>query len=174
MKIPVFKTKDFIIRPYKLSDAKSLAKNINDKAIAKNMSRVPYPYTIKHARQFIERALKEYRKKNKRFINFTIIINGEVKGGIGFNNIQGHKTTFGYWLAKDLRGRGIMTRIAKIITNYGFKNLKFKRISANVFSWNIASKRVLEKCGFKYEGTLKKDAKKGNKYFDTYLYAKVK
>jgi len=67
-----------------------------------------------------------------------------------------------------------MTKAVKEITKFGFEKLKLRRIYAYVFTYNIASKRVLEKAGYKCEGILKKDFKKDNKCIDAYLLAKVK
>jgi RimJ/RimL family protein N-acetyltransferase len=52
--------------------------------------------------------------------------------------------------------------------------MKLKRLTAKVFLPNKASARVLEKNGFKLEGILKKDLAKGGKYYDVYLFARVK
>ena len=46
--------------------------------------------------------------------------------------------------------------------------------TSKVFTFNPVSRRVLEKNGFELEGVLRKEAKKGNKYIDSYLMAKVK
>ena len=170
----VIKTKKFILRPYRKGDELSLRKNINDKIIARNTERVPFPYSLKDARDWIKINLKEGKKKNPEKINFAIDINGEVVGSIGFHKIEVHKAELGYWLSKKHRGKGIMTLALKKITKFGFEKLKFRRISANVYPWNKASMRVLEKAGYKYEGILKKNIKKDNKVFDSYLFAKTK
>jgi RimJ/RimL family protein N-acetyltransferase len=67
-----------------------------------------------------------------------------------------------------------MTEAVKLITKFGFEKLKLKRIEAFVFTFNKASKRVLEKAGYKLEGILRKNSKKGNKFFDDYLFAKIR
>jgi RimJ/RimL family protein N-acetyltransferase len=72
-----------------------------------------------------------------------------------------------YW------GQGIMTEAVKLVTKYAFEKLGLKRVYANVFWGNKQSARVLEKNGFKLEGRLKKYAKKGNKFLDAILFAKV-
>ena len=54
--------------------------------------------------------------------------------------------------------------------DYGFRQLKLRRIYAGVFDSNIASAKVLEKCGFKKEGTLCKAIQKDGKIFDEIRY----
>jgi [ribosomal protein S5]-alanine N-acetyltransferase len=164
------KTKRFILRHYKKTDKSNLIKNINDKEIARFMSHIPFPYGSKEANQFLKKAMD---KKRKNLINLAVEINGEVAGGTGLT-IRGHQAEIGYWLAKKHWGKGLATEVAREITKYCFDKLKLKRITSKVFLSNKASARVLEKNNFKLEGILKKDIVKKGKYFDVYLYAKVK
>jgi RimJ/RimL family protein N-acetyltransferase len=104
-----------------------------------------------------------------------IEIEGEVVGAIGLENTEkDHKAELGYWLARKYWGGGIMSQAVEEVVNFGFKDLNLKRIYAKVYSFNEGSKKVLEKNGFTQEGYLKKEAKKGNKYIDAFLFAKIK
>jgi len=47
------------------------------------------------------------------------------------------------------------------------------RLEAPVFEWNLASMRVLEKCGFVQEGVLRASAVKDGRVIDRVLYALV-
>jgi RimJ/RimL family protein N-acetyltransferase len=53
-------------------------------------------------------------------------------------------------------GKGIMTEAVSIFVPYLFATKNIQRIQAMTHPDNIASKRVLEKCSFKFEGTLRK------------------
>ena len=170
----IIKSKKFILRPFKRGDENSLRENINNKKIYRNTLDIPYPYTLKDAKDWISRNLREMRRKKPTMINLVIDINGEVAGGIGLNKIEGHKAEIGYWLAEKYWGQGIMTQAVKLMTKFGFEKLKLKRIYAYVFSFNKASKRVLEKAGYKFEGILRKNTKKDNRFIDDYLFAKAK
>ena len=170
----IIKSNKFILRPFKRGDESSLKENINNKKIYRNTLSIPYPYTLKDAKDWITKNLKEMKRKRPNMINFAIDINGEVVGGIGLRKIEGHKAEIGYWLAEKYWGQGIMTKAVKLVTEFGFKKLKLKRIYAYVFSWNKASMKVLEKAGYKLEGILRKDVKKNNKFIDTFLFAKVR
>jgi RimJ/RimL family protein N-acetyltransferase len=175
MKQPIIKTKDLILRPFKMEDAPQVAEQANDKEVSKNTLVIPYPYSVEDGKQWLEVVLKEKRKKQPAQLTFAIEVEGAVAGAISLVHIQhGHKAEIGYWLGKDYRGKKLMSRAIKEVCRYGFNELKLKRITAKVFTFNPASKRVLEKNGFELEGTLKKEAKKGSKYLDAYLMAKVK
>jgi len=170
----IIRSKNFILRPFKKGDEEFLMKHINNRIIAKNTLRIPYPYKLKDARWWINHNLKLDKKKKKREINFAVEINGEVVGGIGLDKIYEHCAEIGYWLGKKYWGQGIMTTATKLVTKYGFEKLGLRRIYAFVFPFNKASAGVLIKAGYKYEGKLRKHVKKGNKFLDDLLFAKLK
>lgn len=165
----IIKTKKFILRPFSLKDAPALAKNINDKITSRNAETIPYPYTLKDARNWLKKI-----SRNDKLIDFAIDINGEVIGAIGILLITNHKAEIDYWLARRFWGQGIITCALKEVTRFGFDKLKLKRIFAYVYSFNRPSMRVLEKNHYRLEGILRRDVKKGKKFYDTYLFAKVR
>ena len=63
----------------------------------------------------------------------------------------------GYVLDKEYRGRGIMPQAVMYMMKYLFMNMGANLVTAAHFPDNTASKRVLEKCGFTYEGTLRRE-----------------
>jgi len=166
----VLKTKDFILRRPKISDLKSFHKNKNDPVIAKNMFRPIYPLSIKQAKKDLLELIKDNKKKENDV--FMIDINGNAIGMIElFEIIPNHKAKIGYWVGNNYRGKGIGTKALKLMTRYGFKKYNLKKITANVFIYNKASAKALEKAGFKLEGILKKNRLKNNKYIDDKFYA---
>lgn len=162
------------MRPFRKGDEKSLAENINNKKIYRNTLNIPYPYTLKDGKKWIDKNLKEARKKKPAMINFAIDIGEKVVGSVGFSKIKNGKAELGYWLAERYWGRRIMTEAVKLATKFGFKKLGFERICATVFSFNKPSQRVLAKTGYKYEETPRKHVRKNNKLIDVLLFVKVK
>lgn len=63
----------------------------------------------------------------------------------------------GYVLHRQWWGNGIMPQAVEYMMKYLFKNMGADVVSAAHFVGNNQSKRVLEKCGFVYEGTMRKD-----------------
>ena len=171
----IIKTKKFILRPYRKGDEESLGKHINSKEVSRFMSTVPFPYKMSDAHYWIKHNSKLDKLKNKKEINFAIEISNSVVGGIGLMHIaKNHKAEIGYWLGRKYWGKGIMTEAIKIIVDYAFNQLKLRRVYAKAFIKNKPSVRVLEKNDFKLEGILKKELPKNNKFFDVYIYAKIK
>lgn len=62
----------------------------------------------------------------------------------------------GYSLSEDYWGQGIMTEAAKAVLKYGFEELDLEIIGICTGQANQRSQRVIEKCGFRYEGTIRK------------------
>lgn len=62
----------------------------------------------------------------------------------------------GYSLAEDFWNKGIMTEAAKRVIRYAFDNLKLDVLMIRTGDTNLRSQRVIEKCGFAYEGTLRR------------------
>jgi ribosomal-protein-alanine N-acetyltransferase len=77
----------------------------------------------------------------------------------------------GYRLDGDLEGRGYMTEALKASIPYAFQQLRLHRIEANVMPWNIASRRVLVKLGFREEGLAKRYLKINGKWEDHVHFA---
>jgi ribosomal-protein-alanine N-acetyltransferase len=57
----------------------------------------------------------------------------------------------GYVLAKAYWGKGLATEVAAASLKYGFEVLKLEKIVAVAYTENIASRRVMEKVGMKYQ-----------------------
>ena len=60
----------------------------------------------------------------------------------------------GYAISDQHWGRGYMTEAAHSVIRYGFNQCSLELISAYCYPENTRSRRVIEKCGFAYEGTL--------------------
>jgi RimJ/RimL family protein N-acetyltransferase len=70
-------------------------------------------------------------------------------------------------------GRGVATAVCAAAVRWGFKERGWVRIQATVLEPNVASLRVLEKCGFAFEGRLRNFRKVRGEPRDYLLYATV-
>jgi RimJ/RimL family protein N-acetyltransferase len=77
----------------------------------------------------------------------------------------------GYSLVPTERGKGYCSEAAKIMVDYLFLSKDAVRIQAHTDVRNAASQKVLEKAGFKREGTMRKPAFFGGEWRDAYLYS---
>jgi ribosomal-protein-alanine N-acetyltransferase len=79
----------------------------------------------------------------------------ELAGGITLSNIRRRAAQFvnlGYWMSHEHAGKGLMTEAVAVVIPFAFGTLGLHRIHAAFLPGNVASRRVLEKNGFKEEG----------------------
>ena len=144
----VIKTERLKLKSPQMDDGVGLTELINDKSVVKWLSDIPFPYTVRHAEEFIERA-QEKALKNESY-NFMIFQNNKMIGGIGLTEFRKRSCELGYWLGKKYWGNGFATEAVNGILDFGFNNLKRKEIYAAYKLGNEGSKRVLKKCGFHF------------------------
>ncbi len=161
---------------YRTDDRGRLCETIGDREIARSTLTVPHPYTMEDADWWLQQCEQQEQTGGKRRQWAIRNAEGLLCGGIGLHwkyGADSHKDELGYWLMRDLWGRGIMTAVVGRFTDYCFNDRGLARLEAPVFDFNRGSARVLEKNSFLLEGTLRKAYLKGEKYYDSLLYAKV-
>ena len=112
-----------------------------------------------YSKNFFKKRVK-WAKKNfdlNIVLHFFIFLrsNYQLVGGITLDNIRYgpfQSATLGYWLGEEFSKKGIMTESLNSVMIYASKNVGISRIEAATLPNNIASRRLLEKCNFKYEG----------------------
>jgi ribosomal-protein-alanine N-acetyltransferase len=161
-----------ILRPVNPDDVDDIAKNARNKQISRNTF-MPHPYRPEHAIGFLRHAQKVRRTGSGLHLAVVLKEKNEVVGMLGFEGIvRNHRRAeIGYWIGKRFWGRGIATEMVQLAVDYGFREMKLNRIQAGVFIHNPASSRVLEKCGFSHEGTLRQYARRYQKYVDMHMYS---
>ena len=158
------------VRDLRIEDVASLVRHANNRNIWRNLrDRFPHPYTEDDARRFIDGSIMAPRRTN-----FAIDVGGEAVGSIGLilqEDVERVGAELGYWLGESFWGKGIASAAVRAVARYGLEVFGLHRIYAIAFVFNAASARVLEKAGFKLEGTLLKSAVKEGKVVDQWLYA---
>lgn len=166
---------EIYLREWKLEDAPDLAAAINNKKVQDNLrDGIPYPYTENDAIEFITGT--QNAPKGSQYA-FAVTVNGKAIGSIGVfrkDNVHRFTAELGYYIAEPYWGNGIMTEAVLQICCYVFNNTDVIRIFAEPYAYNKASCRVLEKAGFRYEGTLRSNAVKNDIITDMKIYALIK
>jgi len=167
--------KGFILRPFKKTDYKVLAKKINHRDIYRNTLHIPYPYKESDAVTWLKKIVNQYKKKSQTNFHLAIEVDNEVSGCVSLMQIEpGHKAELGYWLAKQNWRQGIMSQAVAQMVRVGFKKFKLKKIYAYIMTKNVASLKVLRKNGFYKEGLLVQHVKKDGKLKDEYVLVKYR
>jgi len=155
------------------ADKDSLAKLANNKKIFDNVRDFfPHPYTEKDAIEFIGMCEQESPAST-----FAIEFQQEFAGVIGLGvqtDVYRKSAEIGYWIGELFWNKGIATTAITLMLDHAFNNLNLIRIFTGVFDFNKASRRVLEKCGFKLEGIFEKSVIKNDVVCNEYRYARIK
>lgn len=161
------------IRDFRLTDVDALVKYANNFNIARFMrDSFPYPYKEENANDWIS-----FVKKNEFNLSFAIANETELIGGIGAlpqTDVHRFTAEVGFWLGEPFWNKRIISKILPAFCSYLFSKYNFNRLTANVFEENTASKKVLEKSGFKLEGIQRKNVFKEKSFFDQYIYGLLK
>lgn len=113
-------------------------------------------------------SLEESREILKEFLqwedHWAIVPNedGKMMGSIGLvpdgKRENARVRMLGYALAEPCWGKGYMTEAVKAVIEYGFHVLNLDLISIYHYTQNDRSRRVIEKCGFQCEGTMRQSS----------------
>lgn len=104
----------------------------------------------------------------------TLKSDDSIIGTIGFNTWKTARectAEIGYDLHKDYWRKGFMFEALQKVVTYGFTQMRVHRIEAQTDPNNIVSRRLLEKVGFVFEGTLRDNAYYKNSYHTSCLYS---
>lgn len=161
------------LRSFELTDIDRLAEIANNRNISINLrDGFPFPYTVIDAKNFIRNCMKQNPNTT-----FAIEYEGEYVGNIGLvkgTDIYSKSAEIGYFIGEPYWNKGIVTQAVNLITAFGFETLDIERIHTGVFDYNLASQRVLEKCGFQREGLFRKSIFKAGRICDEIRYSKLK
>jgi ribosomal-protein-alanine N-acetyltransferase len=133
-------------------------------------------YSMAHALDYVQRVDASLRTQRE----LPLVIeygNGDDRkfaGTISFHSISVKNSVgeIGYWMTESMRGKSIATTAVRILTDYGFRTIGFKRIEALVDVENIASARLLSSAGYQREGLLRrKISRDDGRQVDMYLFA---
>jgi len=103
---------------------------------------------------------------------FVVKRDEEVVGWVKLYNIRWFNRTayITFYLYPEFRGKGISKMMLKEFVNLCFSTLNLNRLTAEVYSYNIRSIKVLEALGFRNEGCLRKARYYNGSYHDIFIY----
>lgn len=117
-------------------------------------------YTMDYQLQSIRSGLASKERDEGYFFGVFLSESDELIGIVSLTEVvRGplQSCWLGYSLDQHHNGRGYATEAVQLVIDYAFHILKLHRIEAGVMPHNLASLRVLEKCGFEKEGLSKKN-----------------
>jgi len=135
-------TERVTLREPRLADARRVALLAGDYAVASMTARMPYPYGLADAEDWLAAVAAEGGA-------FAIDFDGELIGCCGFAVVDETESEIGYWLGRAWWGRGLATEAVAALVRHAFSVPRRRRLVASHFVDNPASGRVLQKNGFR-------------------------
>ena len=102
---------------------------------------------------------------------------GQIVGGLTLSNVRRYPAdagSLGYWVGAPYARQGYMTEALTALRDYAFWTLEITRLEAACLPENVASRRLLERCGFHYEGEAQAYLKIAGRWRDHVLYAALR
>jgi ribosomal-protein-alanine N-acetyltransferase len=153
----LFETDRLVLRPIVSGDADALENAFNHREIYDITTHMTYPYTNQNARDYIRKTINRTRANDG--YNFAVILrkNGELIGEVHLIKFRRKHNTceLGYVFNPEHWKNGYATESCREIIRFAFYDLGIRRLLALTMASNDASRKLLERLGFKCEGILR-------------------
>ena len=144
-------TERLVLRPLETRDRARLIELANNWKVAKNLSKMPYPYTEAAADWWLGQ--QDALWVGGKSVTLAVTIEDALIGGIGVGvreDRNDEEWELGYWLGEPYWNRGYASEAATALRDYAFADAMLPRIVAGHYADNHASGRILTKLGFRY------------------------
>jgi ribosomal-protein-alanine N-acetyltransferase len=108
---------------------------------------------------------------------FVIEVQGKLQGQLNVANVMYGSVSsavLGYWVSPEVAGRGVMPTAVALVTDYLMDQVGLHRVEINIRPENLASLRVIQKLGFRYEGLKQRYIHINGGWRDHYVFALTK
>lgn len=167
-------TDRLILRRYVIEDADAMYKNwASDSEVTKFLTWQPHS-SVDVSRGIIENWLKEY--SDEKYYQWAIVLKANGNEPIGDISVVHMKEDIsmvhiGYCLGRAWWRRGIMSEALKAVMDFMFDTVEVNRVESRHDPMNPNSGKVMQKCGMKYEGTLRSADRNNQGICDACYYA---
>ncbi len=167
----ILKDREIILRAIEEQDAPLYHTLINDPQMEEMVVGWSFPVSMAQQLEWIRNQHKDPR--NQRY---TVELDGTAVGMASLTGID-HKNgvcELNIKLADSAKGKGVGTRVIKLLLSYCFHQLNMNCVTAEILDYNIPSQKLFEKCGMKQEGTLRQRVYKNGSYHSLFVYSILK
>jgi ribosomal-protein-alanine N-acetyltransferase len=158
---------EYILREQTEEDAQDFLNYYSDPAVSKYIISF-IPKSIIEAKAELGYWMNVFKYNDGIYFGIARKDNNQLIGSVGISsrNRDHNRIEASYDLSAQYWGRGIMTKALWAVLKYGFEKIGINRIEAFAMPDNIGSVKVLQKCGFFYEGNLRQHRYHNGKYVD--------
>ncbi len=149
----ILKSNRLILRPVSIPDTGRIAALLNDWDVVRTLARVPYPYTLSDAENWISVIQNAAVPREVYVIDRGAGPLGIISLDLVAEDQSGTQVReLGYWLGKRHWGEGIMTEAVASLTRHGMDTLGLERITSSALLENLGSLKVQDKVGYRMVG----------------------
>ena len=153
----IIETERMILRRFEYSDNLSMRKNWISNEKIQSLYSEPVYTTEEEVKELLDKYIGSYREDD--YYRWAIIDkkSKECIGQIAYFLVdsKNHFAEIEYCIGEDYQCKGLATEATKAVIAYGFDQMNLHKVQICTKTINPASKRVIEKCGLTYEGTLR-------------------
>jgi RimJ/RimL family protein N-acetyltransferase len=138
---------------------------------ARSLYAIPFPQSAEAARQWA--AQEATRKPVGDAFRFVIENDqGEVVGDLTTHNCDARVGTFSYGISirHDQRRQGYAAEAIALVLRYYFRELRYQKVTINVYSFNEPSIRLHERLGFQLEGRIRRTVFTDGQHHDELIF----
>lgn len=171
-RLPRLATDRLVLRPLETGDLQAVYDYASDPQVARYTTWHPHT-SLLDSRAFLYAVLDQYNRGDVSPWGLEHREEGRLIGTCGFVGYtpEHGRAELGYALSRRYWGQGYMTEAATAVIAHGFTRFDLNRIEAMCDHENIASARVLEKCGMRFEGILRDFLRIKGHYRSVRMYA---
>lgn len=157
------------LRPPGPEDVDALTEACQDPEI-QHWTRVPSPYSRDDAVSYVERMARPGWESGTA-ATFVALdsTTGNLLASVGLMRIANGEAAVGFWVAAPARRRGVGTAAVGAVCRWGFGALGLQRISWSAAVGNVGSRRLVERVGFRFEGTVRDGLEHGGQRVDAWI-----
>ncbi len=146
-------TKRLMLRPVEAADAIDVAFLAADPDVARMTARIPHPYRIEHAHDWLAHAARRHQAGGALTYAITRREDSEFMGAVSLEMERGRREgELGFWLGKTHWGQGIATEAVGRVVAHAFEELGLDRLTARARPDNQPSIQVQERLGMDHIG----------------------
>ena len=155
----MLETRRLTIKPYALEDVDGLVELLTNPEITKTFM-VPEFASMEQAQNLAKKLIAFSQKEDTKHLEYGIYLDGKLIGFINDCGVEKDEIEIGYAIHPDYQGNGYATEAVQAII-CELRDMGFRKVIAGFFEENIASSRVMQKCGMRPNGVTEEEEYRG-------------
>jgi len=136
-----------LLRHFTIADAPRVQKLAGDRSVSDTTAVIPYPYPDGLAEAWIAAHSRERARGSQYPYAILCAEDRVLVGAIVLRPVADEHENLGYWIGREYWRHGYATAAARAMVALAFRCLDCQQVTASHLARNVASGRVLEKCG---------------------------